>query len=1509
MIVQLRRFYRQNLLESHDQYWLEVAMKRMWQFARRVFLTLSCLSLVVGVQAQSLVISEIQYHPLDGLTPGSTNIIDGDEFEFLEIRNAGATPYDLNGCSVSGGITFTFSGTTTLNPGESTVIAENSIYFAYRYPWVTGIAGQYSGKLSNGGEALVLKNSSGVQLFAVTYDDANGWPEEADGHGRSLMLSNPAGDPNDPANWCASAELHGSPTATGTCQFTDIVINEVLAHSDPPLEDAVELYNLSGSPIDLNGWYLSDDLIQPKKYRITGSVIGTEAYTVFYEYQFNENPPADTNNTPFALSSLGDELVLSAPFPDSQRLRLVDSINFGATVTDVSLGRFPNGSGAFEPLASLTFGTTNPATVEIFRSGTGAYNSAPRTSPIVINEIMYHPTQDNEEQLEYIELLNVSDTTYDISGWVLDGVNYTNPPGTFMVPGEFLVICADQTEIFNTYGITNTLGNWPGRLQNGGERITLQTDEGAVIDSVRYNDKEPWPAAADGYGPSLERIRATDQGDSYMNWQASRNGTEWEQVVITQSVAVAGMTSLKFWIDYEGKCYLDDVSVQPLGGGAEALSNGDFELAGTSWNFNGNHLYSRTEVGAGVGGTIGLGAAGNYTRVLLENGGVILYFGNANGNNVESDPFYLDSGNYVLSFRILRSGPAQNFHSALGGVTQSYQLGNYGTPGTVNSTASELNLLGIADTAADNAVVFTGVPNTIRAQIEGHFTGAAVNLYYRPVYPGSYQFTDVHYTEMTMADDGILPDLVAGDGEFAATVPGVITNWTIVRYHITAVGTDGFAARSPTIDNPSMDRAYWVQGNPMQITLPNWHVVSDGSPIVYSNSYRCCAVSPDGEVFTDLRVRHRGRPETATAERSGLALRMNRDQLYDAFFANNQEGINFRHRQNNFAYLYDRVVNEYLGYLIQQKIGLATPHLRHICLWVNGAPTITTELEAPDTGFLDLHGLDKADYISRSGYSGRRIVDGDQTLDNFNTILSELASTTGAVRAESIRTNLWYESIRYSMALMSITANADQHFEWNMFQHRLSRDGRWAQYPWDVDKAFLPVLNSQDMTILHPYYMTPDHPSVWNASIFQPLGETLFYPEDSPYTLPYRYRQQMSLWRYCHTLFTTNCIYPILDKLQADLSPAYTAIGVSKGGLTNKVASVKTFIVNRRDFLMNGSWSDKDTNIWSVADYDPTTLVINEIMYNPATGSEYIGLYNSGSNTLDLSWWLLRVGAESYRLPHGTMVGPGSELVIADTYSTLTNAYPELRNPASLAQRYPGMPIWDWPLDFYTNMEYSTRIVDIQELTLPNTGASIDIYDICSNLIDTVTYSAAAPWPITQGASLELVDASLDNSMPLSWRSSFIGGSPATGNTADNDLDNDGMIDSWESRINANIELVLPDGDDDSDDLPNGREFTLGTDPTVDDAAQALIDIAVTDGDVVVGFNTFAVSGTGYDLFSKRLYTLESALSLQPTPVWSNVLDYVELPGYGVPIIYTNTVPESMMFFRYKARLDRKVPQ
>ncbi|MBN1220208.1 MAG: lamin tail domain-containing protein [Anaerolineae bacterium] len=150
---------------------------------------------------QNLVITEIMYNP-----------IDGDDYEFIELKNIGPTHLDLSNATFEG-IRYTFPVGSRLVPGQVIVLARNEQAFAERYPGLVPFD-FYAKNLSNQGETITLKKPQGDVIISLTYDDENGWPLSADGHGDSAELLDPVGDLNDPQNWRASQNLYGSPGTT-----------------------------------------------------------------------------------------------------------------------------------------------------------------------------------------------------------------------------------------------------------------------------------------------------------------------------------------------------------------------------------------------------------------------------------------------------------------------------------------------------------------------------------------------------------------------------------------------------------------------------------------------------------------------------------------------------------------------------------------------------------------------------------------------------------------------------------------------------------------------------------------------------------------------------------------------------------------------------------------------------------------------------------------------------------------------------------------------------------------------------------------------------------------------------------------------------------------------------------------------------------------------------------------------------------------------------------------------
>ncbi|MFZ0157920.1 MAG: CotH kinase family protein, partial [Kineosporiaceae bacterium] len=155
--------------------------------------------------------------------------------------------------------------------------------------------------------------------------------------------------------------------------------------------------------------------------------------------------------------------------------------------------------------ASFLLGVNERRTTFAANTGPGKLIpvSQSATPTVVINEIAYHPSAGDDA--EFIELTNPTGESVDLSGWVLDGVGLTIPPGTVLLPGKQLVFVAKDTTFRTTYPQAGVLvaGQYPGRLSDTGQTIRLLQGT-RVVDEVTYSSTDPWPAAANGTGPSLE---------------------------------------------------------------------------------------------------------------------------------------------------------------------------------------------------------------------------------------------------------------------------------------------------------------------------------------------------------------------------------------------------------------------------------------------------------------------------------------------------------------------------------------------------------------------------------------------------------------------------------------------------------------------------------------------------------------------------------------------------------------------------------------------------------------------------------------------------------------------------------------------------------------------------------------------------------------------------------------------------------------------------------------------
>ena len=150
--------------------------------------------------AESLRITELMYHPQ---SPSA---------EFVELQNTGSDTIELTKVRFSDGIEFDFPS-ITVAPGAYVVVVEDAAGFSARYSHFNGtVAGEYSGRLSNSGETIELRDATGFSIQRFTYQDT--WYPSTDGNDDSLIFVDPSADLsqwNQQEGWSVSLVKGGTP--------------------------------------------------------------------------------------------------------------------------------------------------------------------------------------------------------------------------------------------------------------------------------------------------------------------------------------------------------------------------------------------------------------------------------------------------------------------------------------------------------------------------------------------------------------------------------------------------------------------------------------------------------------------------------------------------------------------------------------------------------------------------------------------------------------------------------------------------------------------------------------------------------------------------------------------------------------------------------------------------------------------------------------------------------------------------------------------------------------------------------------------------------------------------------------------------------------------------------------------------------------------------------------------------------------------------------------------------
>lgn len=257
--------------------------------------------------------------------------------------------------------------------------------------------------------------------------------------------------------------------------FGKVVINEFMpANSGTATDnfgeydDWVEIHNTTDEAIDIGGWFLSDSRADRTKYRFPNMEIDANEYLIIW---CDGQPEQGSFHTNFNLSNDGEKLGLYNGDTTS-----VDFFRYGPGVSNISWGRYPNGSGPIQQLVP-TFDAEN-----IMSAQPG----------LVINEFMATNESTATDQYggfeDWIEIYNNSNVAINLEGYFLsdkigDPTQFVFPD-TVIEPDSYIIVWCDQ-------GLFEPGLHTFFKLGADGDDILFSDSDTLTIDYLRYKMQLP----------------------------------------------------------------------------------------------------------------------------------------------------------------------------------------------------------------------------------------------------------------------------------------------------------------------------------------------------------------------------------------------------------------------------------------------------------------------------------------------------------------------------------------------------------------------------------------------------------------------------------------------------------------------------------------------------------------------------------------------------------------------------------------------------------------------------------------------------------------------------------------------------------------------------------------------------------------------------------------------------------------------------------------------------------
>lgn len=306
----------------------------------------------------------------------------------------------------------------------------------------------------------------------------------------------------------------------GNGDTLNVIISEINYHSEATADagDWIEIYNGGNTEVNLTGWRI-------------------EKQTPYQFFQFPDQTKIPSHGFLLVCS---DSLLFRNEFPSlnncisnpafdlknsSDRIALKDA--FGVIIQNIIYSDslpWPfaaDGEGrTLERDTSIHNENSPSAWFDGCMFGSPGEFYHPCEEEIVISEINYNPTSPTSD---WIELLNPSSQTLDISGWEFkdddDLHSFIIAPGTLLLPMGRIVISQDSLMFSSIWPQIDSMQGGTGfGLSNSGELLRVYNNNGKLRFSMRYSDALPWPQLPDGGGTTLELLDPSGKMNHAENW-------------------------------------------------------------------------------------------------------------------------------------------------------------------------------------------------------------------------------------------------------------------------------------------------------------------------------------------------------------------------------------------------------------------------------------------------------------------------------------------------------------------------------------------------------------------------------------------------------------------------------------------------------------------------------------------------------------------------------------------------------------------------------------------------------------------------------------------------------------------------------------------------------------------------------------------------------------------------------------------------------------------------------